>query len=404
MKMYMAVRKDENNRWFIDMRFNGKRIRRVSPENTKSSALVFERELQDKLSTSTGNSVNTPKYDSYSEFVTDWLKIYVMANNRPAEQKTKRGTIRNHLIPKFGKLRLEEIGEREIEELKRDKIEEGLSPKTIKNILSVLRKSLDSAVQWGYLSRVPHFNWIRVPKKEVTVISRKTEELLLNDNTDLLWNTMIVIALKTGMRLGEMLALRWMDIDFVENIISVNGSMNVEHERALTKNGKSRVIPMSHNVRTMLEDLLSLKSKVKKELFVFDRGDGKPHSMYAAGRMIKKISKRLGIRENVHWHKLRHTFATNIAKRGISMRILQELMGHSTILMTERYSHVDMQSKHEAIQALDYTNENFGQILGRFPNVPFAQKAKHNQNVAVLSDRISSDEKTYLCAPRDSNP
>ena len=187
---------------------------------------------------------------------------------------------------------------------------------------------------------------------------------------------MIIVALKTGMRLGEILALRWTDVNFFENILNVNGSINVCFERAPTKNGKCRVIPMSNDVSSGLKRLFEDSRKKSGNTYVFDRGDEKPFSMYASGRMLKKITKQIGIDEHIHWHKLRHTFATNVAKRGVSIRILQELLGHSTILMTERYSHVDMEAKQNAIQLLDYKNENFGQILGRCPTYPQGIKNK----------------------------
>ena len=377
--MYMSTRKIKG-RWYVDFRYKGNRYRKAAQENTKTSALILERQMRDEaVLMSSDSGIAQAKYASYSDFLVDWMEIYVKANNRPSEQRKKHGIIQKHLVPQLGTLRLQDIGEREIEELKRDKLEEGLAPKTIKNIQSVIRKSLDTAVQWGNLTHVPNFTWIKVPKTEVQVISQEAEDKLLSDESNPLWNTMIVVALKTGMRLGEILALRLMDLDFDGNTIRVNGSMNVEHERAPTKNGRNRTIPMSYDVRSSLKKRMQPESRMIKELFIFDRGDGKPHSMYAAGRMLKKVAKGLGIQEHVHWHKLRHTFATNVAKRGISMRILQELMGHSTILMTERYSHVDMQSKQSAIHALDYATENFGPNLGRNQSIKIAQNAKHSR-------------------------
>jgi len=374
----MSARKI-NNRWHVDFRLEGKRYRSIAPENSKGNAIDYEKLLRDEIAfkKKQGKKTKSGKiYNSYEEFLSDWYETYVLANNRPSEQIKKSGIIRNHLVPQFGQMKLEEISERDMEILKRDKLASGLAPKTIKNIQSAMRKSLECAVQWGYLDKIPYFTWIKVPKTEVSVISKYCEQELLNDNTNLLWNTMIIVALKTGMRLGEILALRWTDVNFFENLLNVNGSINVCFERAPTKNGKCRVIPMSNDVRSGLKRLFEDSRKKSGNTYVFDRGDEKPFSMYASGRMLKKITKQIGIDEHIHWHKLRHTFATNVAKRGVSMRILQELLGHSTILMTERYSHVDMEAKQNAIQLLDYKNENFGQILGRCPTYPQGTKNK----------------------------
>jgi len=392
----MPVRKI-NNRWHVDVRFNGKRIRKVSPENTKASALICEREVLDELAmqaTSHIEGTSQAKYSSYGAFALDWLETYVKANNRPSEQKKKSGILANHLLPYFGEHTIDSVVEREIEALKRDMSGKGYAPKTINNVLSVLRKSLDCAVQWGLLKHTPKFTWLRVPKKEITVVSKEAQALLLADNSYPLWNALIVTALKTGMRIGEILALRWKDIDFESNTINVNGSINVEYERAATKNGKTRTIPMSYELRDRLHNLMSPAAKMT-ELYIFARDDGKPYSVYAVSDALKKVAKNLGITEHLHWHKFRHTFASNIAMAGVNMRILQELMGHATILMTERYSHVDMESKHSAIQLLDYTNENFGPIVGRLQNLPTAQKAKHNHEMAVLSRKVTGIEESY---------
>jgi len=390
----MPVRKT-NNRWHVDFRFNGKRVRKVSPENTKTSALLYERKLLDELALHAElekTSGSTTTYASYSAFALDWYETYVKANNRPSEQKKKSGILKNHLLPYFGDHKIDSIVEREIEAFKRDMILKRYAPKTINNVLSVLRKSLDCAVQWGILKHTPKFTWIRVPKKEITVVSKEAQALLLADNSYPLWNTAIVVALKTGMRIGEILALRWIDIDFDTNIIKVNGSINVDYERAPTKNGKTRVIPMSYELRDRLKSLMP-PSAEKTNLYIFGREhDGKPHSVFAVSDALKKVAKNLGITEHLHWHKFRHTFASNIAMAGVNMRILQELMGHATILMTERYSHVDMESKHSAIQLLDYTNENFGQKVGRLEYSPNAQKAKHSEDNAVLSKVIGVNQ------------
>lgn len=387
MKMTMATRKI-NNRWHVDLRFDGKRHRKVAPENNKSSAKQYEQELLlqlrvDKKRAKKG--VRASKYASYAEYVKEWYETYVQANNRPAEVKKKEGIIRVHILPYFGEMKLAEIQEMELEAFKKLKVEQGYAPKSINNYLAVIRKSLASATEWRLIERTPNVKWLKAPKKDVEVLTKETQRRLLCDTDELLWNTAIVIALKTGMRVGEILALRWQDIDEVKNAIDVNGSMNVNYERAPTKNGKSRKIPMSALVR---ERVGQLKEVQRSAEYLFDRGDGEPHSKYAAIGAMERTCKRLGITEHVHWHKFRHTFATNHARSGTNIRVLQELLGHSTITMTERYSHVDMASMQEAIQLLDYRIENFGQILGRFPNSQNDQKAKHNQNMAVFSNEI----------------
>ncbi len=380
--MIMATRKI-HNRWHVDIRFDGKRIRKAAPENTKRSAKEYEQTLLEELEKAKRANLNAPEvvYNSYMDFAVDWMETYVKANNRPAEIKKKESIFRVHILPYFGSMKIEHITERDIEGFKRMKVNEKKSPKTINNMLSVLRKSLDCAVGWGLIKYVPRCKSLRSPKKEVSTLSRETEHLLLEDTSEPFWNTMIIVALKTGMRIGELLALRWIDIDMRNNTISVNASMNVNYERAATKNGRVRRIPMSYLAKARLVELYESTHPTKKDAYVFDRGDGEPHSKYAAIGALERILKRLGVTEHVHWHKFRHTCATNMAHAIPNLRIVQEILGHSSIIMTEKYSHVDMQSMQSAIHAMDYKTENFGQKVGRFGQIsrsPMTQKAKHS--------------------------
>lgn len=381
----MAVRKI-NNRWYADFRQNGKRIRKVSPENSKSSALMYERDLLDELKCKEDvkKATGGRYYASYEEFSEDWYNTYVLTNNRPSEQMKKRSVLDKHIIPYFGDMKLDQILERELEEFKGLKQREGYAPKTINNILSIIRKSLDCAHEWRCILFVPKIKWMKVSGKEIITVTQEVENLLLNDYDHPIVNTMIVIALMTGMRKGEIAALRWRDLDFSNNVIHVTGSMNIECERAATKNGRVRDIPMSYEIRKRILDIHDNKMG-EPEAFIFDRGDGNPYKREKMDKMLKRVVRSHNIEEHLHWHKFRHTFASNLARRGVNMRILQELMGHSTILMTERYAHVDMSAKQSAIQLLEYENENVGPKVGRKAYEYRYTKTKQTQELALLS-------------------
>lgn len=347
----MAFRRIKG-RWCIDVCFEGVRYRKVSPDNTSTSAREYELDFRAELKRK--NSKDQPRcpYDSYASYAEYWMDKYVSTQNSASEIEKKRGILKNHLIPFFGEMKLEDINEREVDEFKALKKEEGSSPKTINNILGVLGISLTSAVRWKYITAVPQLKLFRVPKVQIETISNQSELLLLNDTSDPVLNTMIVIALQTGMRVGEILALRWMDVDLERRDIVVNASMNIIYERASTKNKKVRTIPIREVLFYKLY-LFQASATSRECVYLFDRGDGEPISMHAAKRGLKAVVRRLGITENVGWHKMRHTFATNFANSGQSLRTLQEILGHSSLEMTERYSHVGADAKREAMSSLD---------------------------------------------------
>ena len=365
----MGARKMEKS-WYVDFRFNGRRYRKKSPENSKKGAQAYEKKLIQRLMSNDGRPFRKDplaKEPLYKDYVEQWYQTYVLANNRPAEHKKKRTIIKKHLVPAFGRLRLSSIHAMDIESFKRDKLRSGLNPKTINNILSSLRKSLDCAVEWDELQRVPKIKWMKTTQKEIRVVSDKTLRILREDRSVPLWNLAIIVAMHTGMRIGEVLALRWKDLEFQEGqlgVVHVNGSINIEHERALTKNGKTRVIPMSYELRSrLLEEYELVRSS--QEAYVFDRGDGIAHSTHAAQGALRRITKReLRLEEHVTWHMFRHTFASTLAKKGTNIRVVQELLGHASITMTERYSHIDLPSMQSAVQLLDYVLGNSGQYVG----------------------------------------
>lgn len=363
MNKLMPARKIDG-RWHADFRLNGKRYRKAAPENTKRAATQYEDELRLQTELNTRHC-EAPRYRSYEDFLHDWLDLYAIANNRPAERQNKESIIRNHVVPCLGHLKPEQVDERSIERLKADSLAKGLSPKTAKNIQTVVRKSLESAHDWGCIPRVPKVSWVKVPAKEVEVVSQQARLRLLADSSEPLWNALIEMGLMTGMRIGEMLALQWGNLDLISPSISVSASMNILGERAPTKNGKVRVIPMGV---ALTERLLSLRPpKASSSDYVFGRDGGGAYRRQEAGRALTRICRRLGIQEHVHWHKLRHTFATNVTREGVSIRTLQEILGHASIIMTQRYSHVDFGAKKHAIQVLESTNRfsDLGQILGR---------------------------------------
>ena len=136
-----------------------------APVQNKRAAEQYERELRAEL-------VNgSPKVEKevveeaprFEAFARDFLATYAKNNNKPSEVRSKDAILRVHLVPAFGKLRLDAIGPKEVETYKVRKLTEGSSPKSVNNHLTVLRRVLALAVEWGKLRTVPVIRWLRVP-------------------------------------------------------------------------------------------------------------------------------------------------------------------------------------------------------------------------------------------------
>ncbi len=360
--------------WMIDVFVehpNGKRerIRKVAPVQTKRDAERYERELRRGMllgvrATDEDQEVKPKEAPTFATFVKLFEATYVKTNNKPSEAETKKTIFKRHLVPAFGRLKLDQIGAKEIEGYKAKKIEKKLALKTINNHLTVLRRTLAVAVEWGDLPTIPLVKWLKAPDPEFDFLTFEEADRFMAA-ADSEWQTMIVVALKCGLRQGEMLALRWEDVDLVVGRIMVRRSVT-RGIITTPKSGKPREIPLGDTVLRALKSHRHLKGEL---VFCNERG-----GMLTKGECkhpLWRAAKHAGLRR-VGWHVLRHTFASHLTMRGVPLKAVQELMGHATIEMTMRYAHLSPDVRRDAVRVLDTTATSNGNLM--------ATKAAEGQN------------------------
>ena len=171
---------------------------------------------------------------------------------------------------------------------------------------------------------------------------------------------MVLTALRTGMRIGELCGLDWGDVDLHKRVITVRRSL-VEGVLGSPKNNRIRYIPISEDL------LVALREQGGTKGFIFKRSNGIPLQIMFAWRGLQTLCLKANLRK-IGWHALRHTFASHLVMRGVPMRTVQSLMGHSTMQMTERYSHLAPSPLFDAIAMLETQKivevENLGQQVG----------------------------------------
>ena len=350
----MTVRR-RNKSWYVDFwhaPVDGprQRIRRRSPVQTKRGAEEFERQLRSSLLNPTATSKKeVPTLDVFSR---EFIDNYCGTNNKPSELRMKHSIFKHHLRPAFGHLRLDQIGMREIERFKSEKLKAGLSPKTVNNHLTILRRCLVVAQEWGVLKHVPQFKWLKVPKPEFDFLDFD-EAARLVAAADHEWPTMILVAMRTGLRQGELLALRWDDVDLVRGSLVVRRSDWRGHVGA-PKNGRTREVPLSPEAVTALKAHRHLRGDL-----VFCHATGRPWTENELRRPLYRACKRAGLRR-IGWHVLRHTFASHLVMRGVALKAVQELLGHSTMEMTMRYAHLTPDVRKDAVRQLDGAGASLG--------------------------------------------
>lgn len=333
--------------WWVDFRYEGKRYRRKSPVTNKRGAERYEHILRDRLIR--GEPMDGREADkeeqTYESFAADYLKTYVAVNNERSTARTKEINLNAHIVPFFAGTPLGGIGVREIEEFKAGLVGKGLAPKTINNILSILRNSLTTAVKWQLLESCPAFQWMDVPEPPFDFFSVEESNRVLAaaSGQD---RAMICTAVKAGLRRGELLALRQEDIDLVARRIDVRQAVSRGHITT-PKNGKTRHVPMSPQLRDVLAGHRHLRGP-----YVFCNEDGSMLTKDQVRRTVQKACQKAGLRA-AGWHMLRHTFASQLAMAGVPLRVIQELLGHSTIKMTLRYAHLSPSTLVDAVSVLD---------------------------------------------------
>lgn len=356
----MAVRKIKN-RWYVDFRVEYLRYRKPSPENSKVGAEAYEAILRQKLAR--GESIDRSRdveHRTFEQFVWEWFDTYVVPNNKHSEQRTKKDILKGSLVPFFGNMVVSEITSYQIEQYKAQLSKMGVSNKTIKNRLSVLHKCLTMAYEWLELEgQPPRITWPRCTPPQMDFLSFSECELLLT-NTGGIGYELILTATRTGMRQGELKGLQWSAINWQNRSLTVQYSRD-DRAKVLTspKNNRIRHIPLDTDVYE------ALFRRKKDTGYVFTDGN-QPFNHRRITKLLDKACKGAGLRK-LRWHTLRHTFASHLAMNGVPMTAIKELMGHSSITTTMRYSHLAPSMLRNAIDVLNPKtglDTKFGQPVG----------------------------------------
>lgn len=270
--------------------------------------------------------------------------------------------IQNHIKPYFGDLY--EVNEEKIQQFVFDKLDAGLSEKTIRDIIIVLKMILKFGIKNGYLEYVQIDAKFpsKQEKKDLDVLSKadhkKFMEHLRNNFT--FKNLGIFICLSTGMRIGEICGLRWCDVDTAEGVIKVRHTLQriyiiegeTRHTELLLDTPKTansvRDIPMSSELLKMLKSL----NKVVNENYYVISNDIKPIEPRTYRNYYKKLCKQLDIPE-LKFHGLRHSFATRCIESKADYKTVSVLLGHSNISTTlNLYVHPNKEQKKKTIDKM----------------------------------------------------
>lgn len=350
----MSVKRRSDGRWlvYVTTKIDGvkRRIRQAAP--TRAAGLELERQLRDQLARGEHAAHKPPTFAAWAEE----YEAAGMVDNKPSTRAAKVQVVRDYLLPAFGPMRLDRVGVEAIERTKAAWLATGTAPKTINNRLTILRRMLSVAHEWGRIRSVPRVSWLRLPEPEVDFLTFAEADRLIAGTEDE-WRAMVLFALRTGLRRGELLALRWEDIDLTAGRVTVRRAV-WEGVEGTPKGGRRREVPLSPEARAALA---RLPSRFRAR-YVFGAGDERL-TVGAIKWPLWRACDAAGV-ERRGWHVLRHTFASHLVMRGVPLRSVQELLGHVDIKQTLRYAHLSPEVQSDAVALLD----------GRAPKGPRSER------------------------------
>jgi integrase len=328
----MGVFKKGKN-WGIDYYIHGRRKREIiGPSKSLAENTLRKRQVE----IAENRYLDVKK--QYKIKFEDFAKQYLELHSKPNNKSWKKSDWPNIVILKryFSGRYLYEINKEDIEKFKADRIKE-VTPSRINRNLSCLKSIFNRAIEWGKVEDNPVSN-VRMLKDDTKRLRylEKEEIIRLLTNCRSHLHPIVIVALNTGMRRGEILSLRWQDIDFKRGIIYI---LN-------TKNGEKREIPINEAVKTAL----IRAPRNPNGPYVFCHKDGKP--INDIKKTFWTAMKKAGI-IGFRFHDLRHTFASYLVMSGVDLNTVRELLGHKSLEMTLRYSHLSQDHKKRAVDVLN---------------------------------------------------
>jgi integrase len=362
----MSVRKKPDGRWYfrkwVKLPHGGRiRVFGTSREyglaNTKAGTEEALRRKLRELLDGDRPKVSNAATPLVREFAATYLE-HCALNNKPSTHETKVGQFDRHILPELGNYRLGEVAFAQYEDLKqamRQKrkvwIDEAcvtvkpLGSKSINNVMSMVHDMLEVAKKRGFIETVADVEWLDLEEQDFDFLTFDEATRLLKA-ADGEWLPMLTIALKCGLRIGELLGLQWGDLDLKKGLLRVKRTV-YRGRVGSPKGGKWRDVDLSDNAIAALKKHRHLRGE-----WVFCSMDGKRLTEGKCRKPLAAIVKRAKLR-HMSWHVLRHTFASHLAMRGVPLRSIQKLMGHSTIVHTERYAHLMPEATRDAVRLLD---------------------------------------------------
>lgn len=328
---------------------------RVSKSFTrKVDAQKWERQYRYQIQAGLIDGSQLDHRITFNELVRLWYTAKIQPVKSERTLCNYRSDVRVHLLPWLANLPIQKIQRSHGDQLVLRMKAINCAHRTINKILTRFKQILNFAVEEQLLIANPlaRFPSLKEPPKQDTYLTAKEiQQLLVANNQEWIY-PILVLALNTGMRLGELSGLCWDRINFDSGLIEVTRNMTQEGLKETTKTNLKRFIPMNPTVVHLLRDLMRQQ---KHPQFILVNAKGKPLDVnHVSQRAYKRALKRAGV-SNIRFHDLRHTFASHFMMNGGNIYDLQKILGHTDMKMTMRYAHLSPTHLKEAIKVVEFS-------------------------------------------------
>lgn len=317
------------------------------------------KEVQEKLRVALndqkqGTLATGPK-QTLETYIYQWLEEVYKPTVRPSTYMQYKSAIRCHIVPALGNVTLQKLTPSKVQSFYARLLDEGLKASSIGVVHAVLHKALENAVRWNLVARnvASLVSLPRIVQHEVQVLTPEQARTLVDAAKGYRIETLIILALATGARRGELLALRWQDIDLERKVLYIRhtftrlGGYGYVESDPKTKSGRRSITLPDFAVdalkaHRLMVDKVRLKAGDRwiERGLVFPNRYGSFLNADVILRWFHIILKKAGL-PDMRFHDLRHSAATILLTMGVHPKVVQERLGHSDITMTMNiYSHV----------------------------------------------------------------
>jgi len=321
--------------------------------------VAINEQKQGKLALSSNQTVK--------QFLDDWLENVHKHRIRPNTYGIYRQLLDNHILPAIGHVKLNKLTSREVDTLYSAKLKAGYASETVRAMHRTLHRAFDDAVRWKLVSS-NICDDVEVPRSveyEIQVLTKEQAQILLDAAKGHSLEALLTLALATGMRRGEMLGLRWNDINFEDRSLyirrtmyRVTGQGAIENEPKTLKSKGEIMLPQFAIDALLLHKSLQADIKIKagdrwrENDIVFCNRFGRFMTPQQLTVWFKKLLKDANL-PDMRFHDLRHSAATILLGMGVHPKLVQELLRHSNISQTMKYSHANSSMQRSMMDGLD---------------------------------------------------